>query len=329
MNSDEKISTGINQRKKLVILLPAYNEEELIGETIKRIPRKIFGIEKVEVLVVDDGSTDKTVDMALNAGADKIVSQGKNFGVASAFMTGIRNAISMNADILVTLDADCQFPPEQISSFIVPILNNQFDVVSGARFVNEIPASYPRTKLWGNRFFSKMVSWVTGQKFIDTQTGFRAYSRDAILNISIISEYNFAQEVLIDLVFKGFKIGEVPVNVTFDPKRKSKIVKNIFSYSFKATSTIVKSLLYHRPILGFGLFGAFLCGLGIIAKIFTITGILPISDLLESSLIILGIVSFMMGLFANIVFKRHAFTERELRSRLREFERFREEERKF
>jgi len=302
----------------MVILLPAYNEEELIGETIKRIPRKIFGIEKVEVLVVDDGSTDKTVDMALNAGADKIVSHRKNLGVASAFMTGIRNAISMNADILVTLDADCQFPPEQISSFVRPILNNQYDVVSGARFVNEIPKSYPKTRLWGNRFFSKMVSVVTGQKFIDTQTGFRAYSRDAILDISIISEYNFAQEVLIDLVFKGFKIGEIPVEVTYDPKRKSRIVRNVFSYSYQATATILRSLLFHRPILGFGLFGAFLCSAGIIAKIFTITGILPFSDLFETSLIVLGIVSFILGPFASVVFKRQAFTEKDLRHHLRE-----------
>lgn len=304
--------------KKLVILLPAYNEEELIGETIKRIPRKIFGIEKIEVLVINDGSTDKTVEVAYNAGAEKIVSHDKNLGVASAFMTGIRNAISMNADILVTLDADCQFPPEQISNFIIPILKNQYDVVSGARFENKIPEFYPKTKLWGNRFFSKMVSWITNQKFNDTQTGFRAYSRDAILNISIISEYNFAQEVMIDLVFKGFKIGEVPVEVTFDPNRKSRIVTNIFSYSLKATSTIIRSLLYHRPILGFGLFGIFLCSGGILAKIFTITGILPISDLLENSLIILGIVSFMLGLFANVVFKRQAFTEKDLRLHLRE-----------
>lgn len=324
MTGDFKTSERIQERKKLVVLLPAFNEEDLIGETIKRIPRKILGIEKVEVLVIDDGSTDKTVDVALNTGADKIVSLGKNLGVASAFMTGIRNAISMNADILVTLDADCQFPPEQISSFIVPILNNQYDVVSGARFVKEIPKSYPKIKLWGNKFFSKMVSWVTGQKFVDTQTGFRAYSRDAIMNISIISEYNFAQEVLIDLVFKGFKIGEIPVDVTYDPKRKSRIVRNVFSYSYKATATILKSLLYHRPILGFGLFGAFLCSLGIVAKIFTITGILPISDLLESSLIILGIVSFMMGLFANVVFKRQAFTEKDLRHHLRELGKFKD-----
>lgn len=310
---------------KLVVLLPAFNEEELIGKTIDQIPRKILGIDKVEVLVIDDGSIDKTVEVAINSGADKVISLGKNMGVGAAFMTGIRNAISMNADILVTLDADGQFPPEQISSFIESILNNQYDVVSGARFTEEIPKDYPKTKLIGNRIFSKMVSWITGKKFSDTQTGFRAYSRDAILNISVVSEYNFAQEVLIDLIFKGFRIGEVPVKILFDKNRKSRIVRNIFSYTCKAFSTILRSLFYHRPIWTFGILGIVLCGMGITAKLFTIFNIISISNDLENGLIILGIVSFMMGLFANVIFKRQAFTEKDLRLHIRELERIHEE----
>ena len=305
--------------KKLVVLIPAYNEEEFIGKTISDVPRKIDGIDSVEVLVIDDGSEDKTVDVARKAGADEIISLGKNMGVATAFMTGVRNAISMNADILVSIDGDGQFPPKQISEIVVPILNNQFDLVSGARFTKEIPKDYPKMKLIGNRLFSKMVSMVVNQKFVDTQTGFRAYNRDAILNISIISEYNFAQEVIIDLVFKKFRVGEIPVEVLFDKNRKSRIVRNIFSYSTKAMSTIVRSTFFHRPLMAFGLFGAFLCAGGILAKLLTISGILPISDSLESGLIILGIVSFMMGLFANVVFKRQAFTEKDIKHYIEKF----------
>jgi glycosyltransferase involved in cell wall biosynthesis len=312
--------------KKLVVLLPAYNEEEKISETIKNIPRKILGVEKVEILVIDDGSTDETVNISHDAGADRVISLRENMGVATAFMTGVRNAISMNADILVTIDADGQFPPEQIKDFIPPILNQQLDVVSGARFTDKIPIDYPKIKLLGNKIFSKFVSLISGQKFLDTQTGFRAYSRDALRNISIVSEYNFAQEVMIDLKFKGYRIGEIPVEVLFDKKRKSRIVRNIFTYSLKATSTIIRSLLFHRPILGFGLFGSFLFGLGILAKIFTISGILHISNDLENALIILGIVSFMLGAFANIIFKRQSFTERDLRLHLRELDNFRKDE---
>ena len=305
--------------KKLIVLIPAYNEEELIGKTISDIPRKILGIETVEILVVDDGSSDKTVEIAMNAGANKIVSLGKNMGVASAFMTGVRNAISMNADILVSIDGDGQFPPKQISEIVVPILNNQFDMISGARFTKEVPKNYPKLKLIGNKLFSKMVSLVVGQRFVDTQTGFRAYNRNALLNISIISEYNFAQEVIIDLVSKKFRVGEIPVKVLFDKNRKSRIVRNIFSYSCKAMSTIIRSVFYHRPLMAFGLFGAFLCAGGILAKLLTISGVLSISDSLETGLIILGIVSFMMGLFANTVFKRQAFTEKDIRHYIEKF----------
>ena len=115
---------------KLVVLIPALNEEENIAKAIHSIPKKILGIDEIKILVVNDGSTDKTMDMAMDAGAYRVVSHKTNLGVGAAFMTGIRNAISMNADILVTLDADGQFPPKQISEIIVPILNNQYDMVS-------------------------------------------------------------------------------------------------------------------------------------------------------------------------------------------------------
>jgi len=118
---------------KLIVLIPAYNEEDNIEKTILSIPRKVFGIDKVEVLVVNDGSTDKTVDLAMNAGADKIVSHRHNMGVGAAFMTGIRNAIGLKPDILVTLDADSQMDSSEIPQLVEPILNEQYDVVIGAR----------------------------------------------------------------------------------------------------------------------------------------------------------------------------------------------------
>src|SRR3989337_2427350 len=146
------------------------------------IPRKIMGIEKVEVLVVNDGS------------ADKIVSHKRNSGVGAAFMTGVRNAISMNADIVVTVDADSQFDANQIHEMVVPILNHQADVIIGSRFQKNIPKNIPRVKLLGNRMFSKLVSWVVGQKFTDTQTGLRAYSKETLLHISVVNEFTYTQE---------------------------------------------------------------------------------------------------------------------------------------
>lgn len=309
---------------KLVVLIPAYNEEKNVKDVILSIPRKISGIDKVEVLVVNDGSNDRTEDMALNGGADKIVSHKTNMGVGAAFMTGIRNAISMNADVVVTLDADSQFDSKQIPELVIPILNKQAEVVVGSRFLEDMDMNIPKIKSVGNKIFSKIVSWAVGQRFSDTQSGFRAYSKEALLDISIVNDFTYTQEVLIDLKFKGIKIIEIPVNVKYDPKRKSRVVKNIFSYSSRAISIIIRTLAYHRPIFAFGLLGVVLIGGGLLAKIFTITTILWVSAGLSTGLIILGIVAFMMGILASVLFKRQAFTERDLRHYISELSKDRE-----
>ena len=301
---------------KLVILIPAYNEEEKIASVISQIPKKIFGVEKIEILVIDDGSTDKTVEIARNAGANKVISHRNNLGVGAAFMTGIRNAISMNADIVVTVDADSQFNTDQIQELIVPILNKQVDVVTGSRFLKGRVNGIPRIKFFGNKIFTKIVSKVIGQKLTDTQSGFRAYSKDAILNLNVINDFTYTQEVLIDLKFKGFKIGEIPVSVVYDNNRKSRVVKNIFDYSYKAVSIIIKTIIFHRPIFTFGLLGIVLLVLGGIAKTIVILGLGWVSSTLSSGLIILGFVSIMLGLFANVIFKRQSFIERSLKDYL-------------
>jgi len=305
---------------KLVVLVPAFNEEQNIKKIVENIPKKISMIDKVEVLLVNDGSTDKTVDVAFNADVDKIVSHRTNMGVGAAFMTGIRNAISMNADVVVTIDADSQFSPMEIPQLIIPIINDQMDVVIGSRFLEKDPEKIPKIKLIGNKIFTKIVSWALNQKFTDTQTGFRAYSKDSLLAISVVNDFTYTQEVLIDLKFKGFRIGEIPVNVTYDEKRKSRVVKNIFKYSSQVISIIFRSLIYHRPILIFSLLGGILCGGGILAKVITITNIFQggISAGLSTGLIILGIVSIMMGFFASVIFRRQAFAERDLRHYVKE-----------
>ncbi len=298
---------------KLVVLIPAYNEESGIEKTVLSIPRKIMGIKKVEILVVNDGSTDNTIEMAMNGGADRVVSHKRNSGVGAAFMTGVRNAIQMNADIVVAVDADSQFDSSQIPELIIPILTNQADVVIGSRFQGKKPANIPRIKYFGNNVFSKLVSWVVGQKFTDTQTGFRAYSKEALLNISVVNDFTYTQEALIDLKFKKMRIVEVPVSVTYDDKRKSRVVKSIFGYSSRALSIIIRTLIYHRPVFSFGVLGAIFIGGGIFAKLLTISNALIINSSLSTGFIILGAVSIMMGMFASVVFRRQAFAEKDLR----------------
>ena len=298
---------------KLVVLVPAFNEEQNIEKTIRSIPKNIIGIDEVKVLVVDDGSTDKTMDKAMNGGAYRVVSHSTNTGVGAAFMTGIRNAISMNADILVAVDADSQFDSNQIPELISPILNNQADVVIGSRFKEGRPKKIPGIKYLGNKIFTRIVSSLVQQKFTDTQTGFRAYSKRALLNISVVNDFTYTQEVLIDLKFKGLQITEVPISVTYDDKRKSRVVKNIFSYSSKVLAIITRTLVFHRPMFSFTLLAGIFCGGGILAKLLTISGTLVVNQSLSTGIIILGGVSFMMGVFATVVFRRQAFAEKDLR----------------
>ena len=301
---------------KLVVLIPAYNEESNIEKVIQNIPRKIIGIGEVKVLVVNDGSTDKTIDMAISGGADRIVSHKTNSGVGAAFMTGIRNAIGMNADIVVAVDADSQFDSKQIHELISPILNNQADVVIGSRFQNGKPKNIPRIKHFGNKIFTRIVSGLVQQKFTDTQTGFRAYSKEALSNISVVNDFTYTQEVLIDLKFKGMQIVEVPVSVIYDDKRKSRVVKNIFNYSCRVLAILIRTLVFHRPLFSFIVLGGIFCGGGILAKLLTISSILNVNASLSTGLIIMGGVSFMMGLFATVVFNRQSFVEKDLRQYL-------------
>lgn len=298
---------------KLVVLIPAFNEEKNVEKTIQSIPKEIIGIDEIKTLVVDDGSTDNTMDLAINGGAYRVVSHKTNIGVGAAFMTGIRNAIIMNADIVVAVDADSQFDSNQIPELIAPILNNQADVVIGSRFKNGKPKNIPRIKYLGNKIFTRIVSGLVQQGFTDTQTGFRAYSKKALLQISVVNDFTYTQEVLIDLKFKQMQITEIPVSVRYDDKRKSRVVKNIFSYSSKVLAIIARTLVYHRPMFSFNLLGGIFFGVGILAKLLTIFDIISINTSLSTGLIILGGVSFMMGVFATVVFKRQAFAEKDLR----------------
>jgi len=298
---------------KLVVLIPAYNEEANIEKAILSIPRRIVGVDEVKILVVNDGSEDKTVEMAMNGCPDKIVSHKKNSGVGSAFMTGVRNAILMKADIMVTIDGDSQFDSNQIPELISPIMNNQADVVIGSRFQNGAPDKIPKIKYIGNKIFSKLVSILVQQNFTDTQTGLRAYSHEALIHISCVNEFTYTQEVLIDLKFKGLQITEVPVSVKYDDKRKSRVVKSIFGYTIRALSIITRTLVYHRPMFSFFLLGLIFCSVGILGKLLTISNLLSVNTSLTTGIIILGGVSFMLGVFASVVFKRQAFAETELR----------------
>jgi len=245
-------------------MIPAYNEEATIGEVIGTIPRQIEGISKVEVLVVDDGSADKTVEVARDAGADEIVSHTGNKGVGAAFSTGIDNALRMRADIIVNIDADGQFNARDIPRLIEPVLKNRADIAVCSRFLGEdSEPEMPFAKRFGNRVFTRLVSLLARQRFTDTQCGFRAYSRDTALRLVLFGGFTYTQEVFLEACRKGLKIVEVPIRVKYSDVRSSRVVRNPFSYAIRALMIIMRTVRDYTPLKFFGVIGVLvsLCGL--------------------------------------------------------------------
>ena len=217
---------------KLIIYMPALNEEEGISDVIKSLPKKIEGIDEIKVLVVDDGSTDDTAKKAKQSDAD-VVSHNVNKGVGSAFQSAVQYALENEADILVSIDADRQFNSEQIPDIIKPILKNKADMVTGNRFEDGMPKDMPKSKYWGNTQMSRLISIISGQKFRDVSCGFRAYNREALLRLNLFGAFTYTQETILDMVFKGLRIVEFPVDVIYFKDRKSRVAGSIVKYAFR------------------------------------------------------------------------------------------------
>jgi len=240
---------------KIVVMIPAYNEESFIGEVIKKIHKNIP--ENAKILVINDGSRDNTLEVAKSAGADKIISHKENKGLGVAFKTGIENALKMDADIIVGIDADGQFNSEDISRLIQPIIDKKADMVTCSRFLyKKHILKMPWIKKFGNKLFTNLINIITKKRYTDTQCGFRAYSKKAASSMTLFGEYTYTQEVFIDLISKGFKIIEVPCEVRGQRVGKSKLIKNVFSYGIRVFLIILRSMRDYRPLSFFGIPGA-------------------------------------------------------------------------
>ncbi len=242
--------------KKLVVLIPAYNEEKTIGAVIRAIPRKIEGVREVAILVLDDGSTDKTADKAKRAGADKVVSHASNLGLGTAFQNGLWEALKMKADIIVNIDADGQFNPNDIPRLVKPILTERAEVATCSRFKDKgLEPAMPWVKKFGNRLFTGLINFLTRSSFTDTQCGFRAYSREAALRLNLFGRFTYTQEALMDLIQKGMRIEEIPCKVVGERNGKSRIVKHWYSYGIKALIIITRTIRDYKPLKFFGSIG--------------------------------------------------------------------------
>ncbi len=246
---------------KLVINIPAFNEAGKIGETIRRIPRTFSGIDEVVVHVVDDGSSDNTGSIAREAGADCVITHSRNRGLGRAFRTSVETALESDADIMVNIDADGQFNPNDIGTLIAPILSEEADIVSADRFGEHAAQNIPLVKDRLNRLAASLISRFLKTPIQDLTCGFRAYSRESLLRLNLLENFTYTQEVIIDAIGKGLKIIWIPVPVTYFAGRKSKMTKSIVNYIRQSSRIIVKAVRDVRPMKFFGIPGFTLIGI--------------------------------------------------------------------
>lgn len=247
---------------KLIIQIPCYNEAETLAVALSALPREVPGFDKVEWLIIDDGSVDETIKVAQENGADHIVRHIRNQGLARAFMTGIREAVRFGADVIVNTDADNQYNADDIPSLTQPIIKGQADIVVGARPIDSIN-HFSSIKKIMQKMGSRVVRAASRTDIPDATSGFRAMSRDAAQQLVVFNDYTYTLETIIQAGQKNMSITSVPVRVNAD-LRPSKLVKSIPSYIIRGIVTIARIFIVYRPFLFFSSIGAVLFGSGIL-----------------------------------------------------------------
>lgn len=252
---------------KLIIYLPTLNEEENIYQVLVNLPRDLPGVDCIQYLVVDDGSTDQTAAIARRCGAT-VFSHGRNRGVGAAFQSAVQFALENEADILVGIDADGQFDCEEIEALITPILSGEAKLVIGNRFSAGMPKNMPPVKYWGNKVVAGLISSISGEHFTDVSCGFRAFSREALYRLNIFGNFTYTHETVLSLVYQGLRVVEMPIRVKYHPARKSRVAKSILAYAVQTSKIILRVMLDYRPMRVFGTLGVLCVLIGSIFALF-------------------------------------------------------------
>ena len=230
---------------KLIIQIPCYNEEDALPITLKAIPKEIKGIDKTEILIINDGSSDNTVKIAQESGVHYIVNFPKNVGLARAFDAGLKACVRYGADIIVNLDADNQYCADDIEKLVRPIIEHKADIVIGARPIDSIKHFSPIKKLL-QKLGSFVMKKLSGADISDAPSGFRAFSHEAAMKINIFDTYTYTMESIIQAQRKGLSILSVPIRVNAD-LRPSRLIKNNFTYIFRSAKTMIRFFIIYHP----------------------------------------------------------------------------------
>lgn len=291
---------------KLIIQIPCYNEEETLEITLNDLPKKIEGIDEIEYLIINDGSTDKTVEVGKRWGVHHIINFHQNRGLAKGFMAGLDGCLRNGADIIVNTDADNQYCADDIEKLIRPILNGEADMVVGARPIEETEHfSYVKKKL--QRLGSLAVRIASGTRVEDAPSGFRAMTREAAMRINVINDYTYTLETLVQAGRNKIAVKSVPIR-TNPELRSSRLFKGIWSYVKKSMVIIIRAYMTYEPLKCFTYLSIipFIIGLGIGMRFLYFIAIGEgyghvQSLILGCTLIIIGFLTFMIGLISDLI----------------------------
>ena len=291
---------------KLIVQIPCLNEEKTLPQTFADIPKQIEGLDEIEVLVIDDGSNDKTVEVAKELGVDHIIVNKKNLGLARSFRIGIEECLRQGADVIVNTDGDNQYAGSDISNLIKPILSGNADITIGDRQTHKI-THFSKSKKFMQWLGSALVRKLSGIDVPDTVSGFRAISRDSAIKLNILSSFSYTVEMVIQAGKRDMKVVSVPVK-TNAKTRESRLFKSIPSFIGRQLGTIVRIYAMYKPLYVFFLLGS----------IFTFIGLIPIarflyfyfttgsagymqSLILGGTLVLIGFIAYLAGIIADLI----------------------------
>ncbi len=296
----------MEKKMKLIVQIPCLNEEDTLPFTIGDIPREITGVDEVEILVIDDGSEDRTVEVARECGVDHIVRFSGNKGLAVGFMAGLDACLKLGADIIVNTDGDNQYSGKDIEKLIAPIVTGKSDMVVGDRDIENIQHfSFTKKKL--QKIGSWVIRHVSYTDVPDATSGFRAFSKDAALKINILSDFTYTLETIIQAGIKNINVSSVTIK-TNEKLRESRLFTSIRSYIGRSISTIIRIYTMYRPLRMFTYIGSMILFVGVMMGVrfiyfyYSGSGSGHVQSLILSAvLLIVGFQIVMIGLLADII----------------------------
>jgi glycosyltransferase involved in cell wall biosynthesis len=292
---------------RLVVQVPCLNEEQTLPLVLESIPQHIPGIDEIIVLIIDDGSTDRTVEVARAHGVTQFVRHARNRGLGRSFHDGVQRALELGADIVVNTDGDNQYPQERIPDLVRPILDGKADIVVADRQVHLVE-HFSRLKIALQKLGSKIVNKAAGTEVPDAASGFRAYSRDSLMLLNTITRFSYCMETIIQAGNKKLKIASVPVR-TNDKTRESRLFTSMHQHVLKSAGAIIRGYIMYKPYVIFSFLAALFGVLGLIP--FLRWGVLQVVDnrpgghlqslIIGAVLLIMSFLSVIIGIISDLI----------------------------